>query len=103
MYSVWNNYQETRFEIAPEFPLGELRVFGMGSDWSFGITIRARKHVHLWPFDGCDIPARRSAVAEVNPDQISGSCLFRSAGLRSRSVDAAADSSRTMATKGRGT
>jgi hypothetical protein len=29
--------------------------------------IRSRTSVHFWPFDGCQIPAGRSAVAEVYP------------------------------------
>ena len=38
-----------------------------GIPWLRFIRQQVRPHVHFWPFDGWDIPARRSAVAEVYP------------------------------------
>src|SRR2546430_13306831 len=35
----------------------------------FPYTTLFRSRVHFWPFDGWDIPASRSAVAEVYPDR----------------------------------
>jgi hypothetical protein len=38
-----------------------------GIPWLRFIRQRLGKRVHFWPFDGWDIPARRSAIAEVYP------------------------------------
>ena len=38
-----------------------------GIPWLRYIRERLGKHVHFWPFDGWDIPAGRSAIAEVYP------------------------------------
>jgi hypothetical protein len=38
-----------------------------GIPWLRFIHQRLGDHVHFWPFDGWDIPAGRSAIAEVYP------------------------------------
>jgi hypothetical protein len=38
-----------------------------GIPWLRFIRQRLRERVHFWPFDGWDIPAGRSAIAEVYP------------------------------------
>jgi hypothetical protein len=38
-----------------------------GIPWLRFVRQRAGAHVHFWPFDGWDIPAGRSAIAEVYP------------------------------------
>ena len=38
-----------------------------GIPWLRYLRQRLCDHVHFWPFDGCDIPAGRSAVTEVYP------------------------------------
>jgi hypothetical protein len=38
-----------------------------GIPWLRFIRWRLGDRVHFWPFDGCDIPADRSAIAEVYP------------------------------------
>jgi len=38
-----------------------------GIPWLRFIRERLGKRVHFWPFDGWDIPAGRSAIAEVYP------------------------------------
>jgi hypothetical protein len=38
-----------------------------GIPWLRFIRDRLGPHVHFWPFDGWDIPAGRSAIAEVYP------------------------------------
>ena len=38
-----------------------------GIPWLRFIRQRLGPHIHFWPFDGWDIPARRSVVAEVYP------------------------------------
>ena len=38
-----------------------------GLPWLRGLRRRFGAQVHWWPFDGWDVPARRSAVAEVYP------------------------------------
>jgi hypothetical protein len=38
-----------------------------GIPWLRFIRQRLGKHVHFWPFDGWEIPAGRSAIAEVYP------------------------------------
>jgi hypothetical protein len=38
-----------------------------GIPWLRFIQQRAGERVHFWPFDGWDVPAGRSAIAEVYP------------------------------------
>ena len=38
-----------------------------GLPWLLYLREHCREHVHFWPFDGWDVPAGRSVVAEVYP------------------------------------
>ena len=64
-------------EVTVSTPRGAAPVFDVpgsvaksthaGIPWLRFIRQRLRSRVHFWPFDGWDIPAGRSAIAEVYP------------------------------------
>jgi hypothetical protein len=68
----WRRLSEVRAGAAKsvfhfDVPGSAAKSTHAGLPWLRYLRLRTAEGVHFWPFDGCEIPPGRSAVAEVYP------------------------------------